>query len=137
MKLQVGRTGRILYCIDMFLIKVAILLQLLRIFVPLNKRNAMFWICHVLIWLNFCFYTVNVFIAIFLCNPVKKNWSSLLSSSNIRNCSKVNKFYLIGNAINAASDVSIVILPQPVIWHLQISLKKKIGLGVIFLIGLL
>lgn len=136
MKLQSGQVARILYCIDMFLIKLAILLQLLRVFVP-HKRNAMFWTCHALIWLNFFYYTIYIFLAIFYCNPIKKGWSQRVYPSIQGSCLNLRAIYLTGTAINAASDLSILILPQFVIWHLQLSLKKKIEFCLIFLIGLL
>ena len=121
----------------MFLIKLAILLQLLRVFVPFSKRNVMFWTCHVLIWLNFFYYTAYVFLAIFHCSPVKKGWSQQVYPPIKGSCINLRKAYIAGAAINTASDISIVILPQFVIWRLQLSLKRQIGLCLIFLIGLL
>lgn len=135
---QSGQIARILYCIDMFLIKLAILLQLLRVFVPLRrKRNAMFWACHSLIWLNFFYYTVYIFLAIFTCNPVKKGWSQRVYPPIKGSCLDLGATYIAGAVINTASDFSIVILPQTLVWRLQLSLKRKIGLCSIFLIGLL
>ena len=137
MKIQIGQTARILYCINMFLIKLAILLQLLRVFVPLHKRSTMFWACHALIWLNFIYYTTYVFLAIFSCNPVKKGWSKQVYPEIEGTCLDLRAAYIAGAAINTASDLSIVILPQPLIWNLQLSLNRKVGLCAIFLIGLL
>ena len=134
-KLQVTQAARIVYCVDLFLIKLAILLQLLRIFVPAHKRNVLFWTCHALIWLNFIYYAVYVFLAIFTCNPVKLAWSSQLDLLATGTCLDLRAAYITGAAINTVSDISIVVLPQPWIWNLQLSLKKKIGLCAIFLIG--
>lgn len=135
MELQVSQAARILYCVDLFLIKLAILLQLLRIFVPAHKRNVLFWTCHALIWLNFIYYAVYVFLAIFLCRPVKLGWSSQVDPSATGTCLDLRAAYITGAVINTASDVSIVLLPQPWIWNLQLSLNKKIGLCAIFFIG--
>lgn len=136
-KLQYGQVGRILYCINMFLIKLAVLLQLLRVFVPLKKRNALFWTCQAFIWLNFIYYTVYVCLAIFSCNPIKKGWSQQVYPPIKGSCLDLRAAYLAGAIINTISDLSIVILPQPVIWRLHLSSKKKVGLCVVFLIGLL
>ena len=133
---QIGQTGRLLYCIDLFLIKLAILLQLLRVFVPSHKRNLMFWTCHALIWLNFIYYAVYILLGIFVCKPVKLGWISKLDPSMEGTCLNLDAAYITGAAINTASDISIVILPQPLIWTLQLSSKRKIGLCAIFLIGL-
>lgn len=40
-------------------------------------------------------------------------------------------------SINTASDLIIVILPQPAIWRLELSAKKKWGLSAVFLLGAL
>ena len=133
---QFGQILRITYCIDLFLVKLAILLQFLRVFVPLKNRDKMFWACHALIWLNLTYYTIYVFLAIFSCNPVKKGWSQRIPPIK-GSCLDLRIAYTAGAAINAASDLSILILPQPIIWNLQLSFKKKIGLSAIFTIGLL
>ena len=104
---------------------------------PLKERNVMFWTCHVLIWLNFIYYMVYVFLAIFYCTPIEKGWSQRIYPPIKGKCLDLRVPYIIGAAINTASDLSIVILPQFVIWKLQLSCKKKIGLCAIFLIGLL
>ena len=118
MKIQHDQVERILYYIDMFLIKLAILLHSLWVFVPLNKRNAMFRTCHALTWLNFFYYTAYVFLAIFYCNPIKKCWSQRVYPLIKESCLNLRVVYIAGAAINIASDLSIVILPQPIIWHL-------------------
>lgn len=121
----------------MFLIKLAVLLQLLRVFAPLDKRNAMFWTCHTLIWLNFFYYAIYIFLAIFYCTPIKKGWSQQVYPPIQGSCLNLRAAYIAGAAINTASDLSIVILPQPIIWHMQLSSRRKFGLCLIFLVGLL
>lgn len=133
---QVSQAARILYCVDLFLIKLAILLQLLRIFVPAHSRNVLFWTCHALIWLNFIYYAVYIFLAIFLCKPVKLAWISHIDESTTGTCLDLRAAYITGSVINTVSDISIVVLPQPWIWDLQLSLNKKKGLGAIFFIGI-
>lgn len=100
---------------------------------PLNKHNAMFWACHILLWLNFVFYFVTFFLGLFPCMPIKKNWNPWIKGR----CMNVLMIYVVESVINAVSDVSILILPQFVIWNLQISLKRKIGIFGMFLPGVL
>lgn len=128
--------GRIMYCVTLFLIKLALLLQLLRNFVPC-KRNTLFWTCHLLIWLNFFYYTVYICLVIFNCSPIKKGWVRRIYPPIEGTCLDLRAAYTAGAVINTASDLSIVILPQPLIWKLNLSLKRKVGLCSIFLIGLL
>ncbi|KAI1464733.1 uncharacterized protein F4812DRAFT_441784 [Daldinia caldariorum] len=39
-------------------LKVSILLDWVRIFVPVRTRNTFFWTCHVLLWLNLLFISL-------------------------------------------------------------------------------
>lgn len=111
MNVQVGQIARIFYYIDLFLIKLAILRQLLRIFVPIHKRNMVFWICHALIWLNFIYYSIYVCFVIFSCSPIKKGWSTQIYPEIPGKCFDVRKAYVTEAGINVASDFSIIILP--------------------------
>lgn len=97
----------------------------------------MFWTCHFLIWLNFCYYTVYIFLIIFDCKPIKKGWSTRVYPPIEGSCLDLNAAYVTGAVINVFSDFSIVILPQFFVWRLQVSLKRKIGLCSIFVIGFL
>ena len=43
--------------------------------------------------------------------------------------------HIVSASINTASDLIIVILPQPVIWRLELTRKRKWGLSAVFLLG--
>lgn len=130
--LQYARIVSALYCIEILLVKVAILLQYLRVFVPLKNRNLMFWACHALIWLNFFVYVTCFFLVVFPCEPVKKFWNPWIEGS----CLDGGKLNAFVSAFNAVSDLLILILPQSLIWSLQITFKKKIALSAVFFIGI-
>ena len=49
----------------------------------------------------------------------------------------INAINLGAAFLNSASDISILIVPQHVIWKLQISRAKKIGISAVFLTGVL
>ena len=129
--LQYIRIVAAVYCIEIFLVKVAILLQYLRVFVP-KSRNLMFWACHALIWLHFIFYSISFFLVVFACRPVRKNWNPWIEGS----CIDIGLLNVFVSVFNAASDLLILILPQPLIWKLQITLRTKILLSAVFLIGI-
>ena len=42
---------------------------------------------------------------------------------------------IVAASFNSASDVSILIMPQKVIWNFQMFLKKKIVVSTVFLTG--
>ncbi|KAF2648907.1 hypothetical protein K491DRAFT_611829, partial [Lophiostoma macrostomum CBS 122681] len=121
-----------LYCVYMMLIKPAILLDLLRLFFTNGQRNALFWISHVLIWLNIAFYSTSVFVAIFQCSPRARAWNFTLEGTCPIN---MKARLMTTGAINLVSDIAISILPQTVIWKLQLSRPRKNGVAILFGVG--
>ena len=121
------------YAITVFFIKFTILLQYLRIFVPLKQHNVMFRTCHILIWLHLFFYLLCFFFVVFSCEPVNKYWKPWISG----HCLDIFAMTVATAIINLVSDIVIMILPQTIIWKLQISIKRKIGLSTVILFGVL
>jgi hypothetical protein len=39
--------------------------------------------------------------------------------------------------LNIISDVAVLLLPQPQVWKLQMPLKRKIGVSIIMMLGVL
>ena len=122
-----------MYFIVNLLIKLAILVQYLRIFVAMKKRNWMYWTCHTLIWLSMACYGLLFLFRLFTCTPVKKFWRPWISG----NCFDEIALNFVAITINTVSDVIVVVVPQPIIWNLQISTKRKVGLSAIILVGIL
>ncbi|KAI0197723.1 hypothetical protein F4808DRAFT_463428 [Astrocystis sublimbata] len=122
-----------LYDFDILLIKVAILLEWLHLFVPPGSRNFIYWASHVNIWFNVSFY-LSVFVAAQLaCTPYEYNWNKLLDG----NCDRVNTKYtnLASGVFNVISDIVILLSPQKVIWKLNMRVRLKAGISIIFGIG--
>ena len=46
-------------------------------------------------------------------------------------------FGVVMSSIAVFSDLFVIFIPLPVVWHLRMSVRKKIGVSVIFLTGLL
>ncbi|KAI1259674.1 hypothetical protein F5Y18DRAFT_442860 [Xylariaceae sp. FL1019] len=124
--------GSELYAVTMILIKAAILLQWVRIFVPRGTRGAFFWICHVLVWINLSFYTAILIWGNTSCKPYAKLWDKTLHGT----CSTNSVYDIVTASYNVASDVFIFLLPQRVIWKLHLSYKKRVGIAIIFAVGL-
>lgn len=123
-----------MYGVCIFFIKLSILLQYLQIFVPVKRTTTMYLASYALIWSNFIFYFVSTFVEIFACTPIRKTWDPLIPGGHCINILALN---VAASSINSASDLGILILPQISIWRLQMSLKRKIQVSVIFLIGIL
>ncbi|KAI1386461.1 uncharacterized protein F4822DRAFT_444849 [Hypoxylon trugodes] len=116
-------------------IKTAILLEWLRIFVPLGTRNAFFWLCWILISLNVLPYVTCVFLENFQCSPLKAVWDFTVAGHCLS--SQAKQLQILTAALNLASDTAILLLPQKVVWSLNMSKKQKLGASFIFAIGLL
>ena len=102
------------YCPLVFIAKLALLLQYLRLFVPV-RQGLVYRAIHVLIWSNLIVYTVSFFWAIFACSPREKLWNPLVPGKCVNP---------VANSIwttcwNIISDLSILALPLWTIWHLN------------------
>ncbi|CAJ2510099.1 Uu.00g059990.m01.CDS01 [Anthostomella pinea] len=106
----------IFFGLVMLFLKVAILVDWLRIFVPMSQRNAIFWIIHALIWSNKIW---DPFFEGGVCHIDDNNSGSFASA-----------------ILNLASDIGILALPQWVIWNLHMTTAKRIGVSLLFVIGI-
>lgn len=121
-----------LYCIAIASIKLSILLLITRIFLAV-KRNALYWIMQVLMWVNTAFYSIAVFLAIFACRPRRKIWSPEIEGK----CLESKALYITSAIFNSTSDLIMLSVPLHIIWKLQMSTKRKMGVSAIFGMGLL
>jgi hypothetical protein len=115
-------------------IKVAILTEWRRIFVPAGTRNTFWWASQVLIVLNIIYYTASIIFNQFICSPREKIWDKTIPGGH---CVDNNISDITSGVINLVSDVMILILPQSIIWKLNMPLKDRLGLAFIFCIGVL
>ncbi|GAW19407.1 hypothetical protein ANO14919_088940 [Xylariales sp. No.14919] len=123
------KIGSIFFGLNIVFLKIAILLDWMHTFVPTGTRNALFWILHGLIWSNAVFYFIGTFIEGFQCPPEEVG----TPKCNI----DVAKYNLASGVINVVSDLTILIAPHWVIWRLNLSRARKIGVSVLFVIGAL
>ncbi|TVY39345.1 Satratoxin biosynthesis SC1 cluster protein [Lachnellula subtilissima] len=126
---------QILYGPTMFTVKLSILLQYMRIFVPRREGNmAMFVLIHIVLWADLAFYTADTLFEIFSCNPRELNWNKLIDHGS---CFNIEALIISAGAINVVSDCVILFLPVFSIWRLQLSTKKKVQISAVFAFGLL
>lgn len=67
-----------------------------------------------------------------LCRPINFSWNKTIPGT----CGDLAKAEMAAAAINMVLDVVIVLLPLPVVWGLQMSKQKKIGITATFALGL-
>jgi len=126
------------------LLKVIILLDWLALFSPAalghqgRRRSAVFWVCHVLIWVIIVSYIIGTLLYIFQCTPIEKAWMGPLVSGPGARCPiDVLMHLIVSGVLNAVTDAAILILPLRMIWRLNVSRRKKVGMSVVFGVGVL
>lgn len=111
--------------------KCSILLLYLRIF----KVNRTFRYVNYSLLAVVVSYCVSLTLAtIFACKPLQRTWDSSIPGTCPVKIEDVD--YAIGG-FNIFSDSAILILPIPMVWGLQISTTRLIGLLVVFGTGIL
>ncbi|KAI0428955.1 hypothetical protein F5Y09DRAFT_357311 [Xylaria sp. FL1042] len=121
------------YLATMIFLKSAILLEWIRLFVPGKTRNAFFWTCHTVAILNALYYTANIIVENVSCTPKAYWWDKSLTG----HCLNGTVLALTSATVNLAFDIIILILPQKVIWTLNLSPSRRLGVSFVFVIGLL
>lgn len=75
-----------------------------------------------------------VFVVIFQCKPVQAAWDKTIPEEQCFNL----EHYVIGtNVPNIVADAAIIALPIPLVWKLQVSQMRKVGLVAVFLLAAL
>ena len=132
MPLQRVNIAQIIYAPAICLIKVALLLQLGEIFVP-NRYTSRWWTLSILIACNLIIYIVFFFLEIFQCTPREAIWDFTVPGS----CINIRKTFISTAAVNFVDDFVILICPVSWVWGLQIQLKKKLAICLVFATGFL
>ncbi|KAL8678144.1 MAG: hypothetical protein Q9186_005476 [Xanthomendoza sp. 1 TL-2023] len=107
--------------------KISILLFYIHLFPTKPFRVAAYsLIVVVTLWM-----IQQVLASLLLCQPISYNWDASLNG----HCGNVAANCLAGAAVNTFTDILILILPMPTIWHLHVPLRNKIILSLIFGLG--
>lgn len=127
------RISSIFYNISIVLIKVAMLIQVRRIFVPRGSQSKTYYVVHGLIWLNLIYYTTIVFMMMFNCRPIQKGWKPWIPGK----CLEIGIIAMTTAAVNLLGDLSILFLTQKVIWNLmRVERRQRLKLSIVFLAGI-
>jgi hypothetical protein len=89
-----------------------------------------------LIACNVIFVLSFDFVLIFQCNPISTAWKKW-DGQHPGTCLDVNAIGWAAAAINIFLDLATIILPLPQIAKLQLSMRKKIPLFLVFALGFL
>lgn len=108
--------------------KISILCLYLRIFVKRGTRIA----CYVLIGVITANWIAFSIADIFQCTPVAYQWDKSIAHGT---CFNDTLFSRASSVPNIITDVVMLVLPIPVLWRLQTSTVRKLGLTVVFFTG--
>lgn len=76
---------------------------------------------------------------IFTCRPISGNWAGFTAAPTeaAENAICVNPIprYWTSQVLDVFTDILIFVLPQPLVWGLQMSKSKKVGVSAIFAVG--
>ena len=116
------------------LLKSAILIEWSRVFVPGDRYNSVFWWgCTAIISLQVVWGIACIILLNMQCVPHAAIWEFYLPSK----CYDLTKVMLTSASVQVFSDFCMVLLPQKVIWSLHMNWQKKLGVAVIFGVGIL
>ncbi|KAI1429666.1 hypothetical protein F5Y12DRAFT_795194 [Xylaria sp. FL1777] len=121
------------YDLSIAALKVAILLEWARIFAPPGARGLFYKMCHILLWMNVLFYGSKILLINLECIPHRAIWDKTIPAK----CLDQKIVYLVAAAIGVISHIFILALPQTIIWKLKMNMKKKVGVSLIFTVGVL
>lgn len=86
-----------------------------------------------MVLINAGFYTAGVISSFFLCRPLEKEWNFWVKGT----CDDQQTRDVAASALNLVIDIFILALPQRIIWNLQMSMRRRIGVSIVFSVGLL
>jgi hypothetical protein len=122
----------IFYAVALALIKVSILFFYLRIF----PRHG-FRVCAcILLGLHICYAIAYSLTVAFQCNPIDGAWLNWTNEYGAR-CVSINLLGWSGAAVNIFLDLCTIFLPVPELLALNMSVKKRMQIMLMFAVGLL
>lgn len=113
----------------MTFVRLSILSLYMHIF-SLHQKFRM--ACYVLMVATTAWGIAVFFLLAFDCHPFAFNWDKTIPGGY---CVNVKASYLAAHVANLTIDSSIAFLPATVLWGLQMPLRRKVGIIILFALG--
>ncbi|KAI0419310.1 hypothetical protein F5X98DRAFT_373108 [Xylaria grammica] len=126
--LKIFVAGELLWCTANTCVKFSIL----SLYKNLFPSNTFVRVCHGGILLTAVYWTVVVLETFLLCKPVQFTWDRTIPNGT---CYGERMGYLTAATVNLIIDAFIVVLPMPLLFRLQMSLPKRLGVAAMFSLG--
>lgn len=117
------------YATAITLVKCSVVCLYLRIFSIDRKFKVL---CYCMIAFVGIWGVVVNLVTIFQCKPVQAGWDKSIPGEQ---CLVLEHFLIGTNVPNIIADVAIIALPVPLIWKLQLSRMRKLGLVTVFFLA--
>ena len=118
------------YSVSLCATKLSIMLLIQRVFCS-TQRDVPYWLTVFLISANTAFYLAFIIVPAAQCKPRSKIWNPKEDGT----CVDIKKLYIASALFNTLSDVAMLSVPIYLIWSLQMSLRRKVGVSAIFCTG--
>ena len=116
----------------MTFVKISILDLFLSIF---SSHHRFEYIAYTLMGITAAYGVSFTIVTLAGCRPFAANWDKV--SHPDYKCINTSQFYVAQAALGAVLDISILLLPMPIVWNLRLATSKKVGLTILFTTGIL
>ena len=129
--------GQFPYLIIVSITKMSILLFYFRLFGTPGTHQVFRKLLQTTQTLVVLWFLASVIPGTFRCHRIDDMWNPIIVSSPDERhyCISNSAYYISTSAFNVALDVWILVLPLSIVWTLQLSGRRKVGLSAIFLLG--
>ena len=69
-----------------------------------------------------CWFLTSILVSIFGCTPVKAAWDPTIAGAR---CINADNFFLGNGVLNLVGDLTILCMPMPMVWTLQLARPKE------------
>ena len=121
--------SEVVYVVGAALVKCAILLLYRRLFGSNERFQYTLWAVGAFI---VAYSLVEILVVIFQCRPIQAAWDMTIESPY---CVNLPRGAIIVGAVNAATDILVLMMPIPMVLGLKMKIKWKVQLIGIFLLG--
>lgn len=111
----------------------AIKLSILHLYIVIFQKRKFIWACYITMGLTVAYGLSNCLENMVRCRPIQFTWDKTIDGV----CSSIPTTYIASACIHTGIDLVIVILPMPMLWGLQMAVRKKISLSFAFGVGIL
>ncbi|KAI1758255.1 hypothetical protein F4782DRAFT_477152 [Xylaria castorea] len=111
-------------------VRLSILDFILQVFFPMKKFRFVVYAFEAATVAYLVATTITWFAT---CRPLRFNWE--LGPDVLQHCGNLPLKFLLSAVFNLVLDVSILILPMPVLWALRMSTRKKVAITFVFGLG--